>query len=150
MNTDELRGLILKGFYDLRGNGRKVQAMELFDLAPNNVQDILNVCGYLGEEGLIEWEPHYSTRSGAIDEGLGRIKSKGVRTIEGTLAPPEGMTVTNNSINYAGPVHVHGQSTAIETSSLPRIRSAIFTRRSTIPRRRSNRKRKQKPSSKSS
>ncbi len=107
MNTEELKGLVLKKFYDLKESGDWVSAEHVYEVAPDHKQQVLNACGYLAEDGLIAWNPHTSSRTGLIDFGLGKITSKGIKFINGELHLPASMIVYDHS------THLHNSPGAI-------------------------------------
>lgn len=94
MKDNELRGIILQKFYDVR---HETDAVNLFDLAgwfpqidPNV---IFNICEQLRESGLIKWQ---ALRGNNNMFGRGKITSEGVDVIEGNKAPPISIHVNNS------------------------------------------------------
>lgn len=84
MNDNELRGIILKRFYD----NRKYPFVMLhnLDLAAEVSSEAPRICRQLIEHGLIEWHPR--NFSAAVTHGRGRITTKGVDVVEGVTASP--------------------------------------------------------------
>lgn len=84
MNDNELRGLVLKGFYDKRREGIIDADQIVLDGVP--YEEIPPICDQLAQLGLIEWDPIYvGTRTWA---GSGKITATGVNVIEGRAKPP--------------------------------------------------------------
>jgi hypothetical protein len=94
MKTEELKGLVLQRLYDRKKSGDWIPATALYDIAPDRQQEILNACEYLADEGLISWKPLHGN-FGRVDFGMGKIKSKGIKTIDGDVPPPRGMVVNH-------------------------------------------------------
>lgn len=101
MRDNELRGIILQKFYDVR---HETDAVNLSDLAgwfPQiNPNVIFNICGQLEENGLIKWQALRGNNNNMF--GRGKITSEGVDVIEGNKAPP----ISIISHNY----HIEGSS----------------------------------------
>ena len=84
MNDNELRGHVLKAFYDTRREG----VIDADQIVLDGVlyEEIPPICDQLAQLGLIEWDPIYvGTRTWA---GSGKITAAGVNVIEGKVKPP--------------------------------------------------------------
>ncbi len=88
MTDAEIRGRLLKHFYDLRhSNGGWVPTSEII-LSPDQVsrQAIANVCQHLAEAGYIRWEPfNPPIEQHAI--GRAKITGTGIDVVTGTREP---------------------------------------------------------------
>jgi hypothetical protein len=95
MKDTELRGLILRKYYDLRGEDLFQWTDEHFKDLPQpwgfDAKDLFRICDQLAEEKLIEWHPALDNMGRTIG-GLGKISAYGVDVIEGEKAPPISIT----------------------------------------------------------
>lgn len=95
MTDNELRGIVLQKFYDLRHETRFVDFELLRTLSPENAVAVSNICEQLDQHGLIDWKS-----CGGISDhlgGMGRITARGSDVIEKTVNSP--ITITLNSTN---------------------------------------------------
>lgn len=117
MKDKELRGLVLKRFYDLRNSGDPVS---LRDLLPLVTQDehvqLTNVCDQLSENGLVFWKP-LRTLAG-VSAGVGNITARGVDVIDGDIPPPMTITLNDHSIKVSGSMGVIVGNKNSQTMSL--------------------------------
>lgn len=91
MKDNELRGIILQKFYDVRHEQYDVSLGNIAGWFPEIEQNVIcNICEQLAESRLIRWR---SIRGNSGNLGRGKITSEGVDVIEGNKAPPI-------SINY--------------------------------------------------
>jgi hypothetical protein len=98
MNDAELRGLILKKFYDVRRAGyTQMPTDEIFDQATS-----FDICRQLAEHGLLNWKPLQSLDG--FRGGMGQITADGVDVIEKTRSPPISIVV-DQSISVANSPH---------------------------------------------
>ena len=80
MTDNELRGIILKKYYERR----RTQHIRLFSSdfsIPIDEKDILYVCDQLAEHGLIHWHSFKADGEGIVD-GVGHISAFGVDVVE--------------------------------------------------------------------
>jgi hypothetical protein len=102
MTDGELRGKLLKRFYDVRHNGGPVQLSAVSSwVFDEPVDRVANICEQLAELQLLNWQKADNL---AQRNGLGRISAHGVDVIEGRASAPKGVTVNDHS------VHIHGSS----------------------------------------
>jgi hypothetical protein len=91
MKDNELRGLILRKYYDKRREGWFQWSDEDFKDLPDTVEfdavDLFRVCDQLGEHGLIEWNGVQGVGGQTIG-GAGKISAYGVDVIEGHAKSP--------------------------------------------------------------
>lgn len=91
MKDNELRGLILRKYYDKRREGWFQWSDEDFKDLPDTVEfdavDLFRVCDQLGEHGLIEWNG-VQGGGGQTIGGAGKISAYGVDVIEGHAKSP--------------------------------------------------------------
>jgi hypothetical protein len=134
MKDNELRGLLLREYYNKRDLGWFQWAGTDFDPAPigfSTSEQFLRICDQLGEHGLIDWKP-FSGGSGNTVGGIGRISASGVDVIEGNRQSPiaialdqsRHISVTQSNHVQIGDgnvqdvsIHVAGLVEAIENSS---------------------------------
>ncbi len=114
MKDSELRGYILKYFYDGRRKGELITPKPA-DLGVDvTEQAILDVCDQLREKNLLQWKPFKSVMAdsfGKITAGTpGKITSYGIDAVEGNATTDikvEFVQHTNNStVNITGSTHV--------------------------------------------
>jgi nucleoside phosphorylase len=90
MNDAELRGRLLKTFYDLRHNAQgwvPTSDMNLGGAEHGDRQKIGGVCQQLADANLIRWKPLIGAQEGFII-GMAQITAFGVDVVEGTVSPP--------------------------------------------------------------
>lgn len=91
MKDSELRGLVLKRFYELRRRG-PFQWAELTEkeLDPAFLEpvgaDLFRICEQLSQQGLIEWDSFYE--NGQPCGGHGQISVYGADVVEGSEKTP--------------------------------------------------------------
>ena len=95
MKDNDLRGLILKKYYDYRRRGLFSWMDDDFKDLPQpwgfDGKDLYRICDQLYENGLIEWHS-VSDNGGQTIGGRGQISAFGVDVIEGTAKPPIAIT----------------------------------------------------------
>lgn len=95
MTDSELRGIVLRRFYDRRHDGFVTLAETDFS-GQFSFVELRSICRQLSEKGLIgEWHPT-STGAGPTI-GIGRITADGIDVIEGTRSPPISITFDQRS-----------------------------------------------------
>src|SRR5258708_2270265 len=125
LKDNELRSLILKKYYDRRGEGEFQWKTEDFaDVDPNlevDQHDLYRACEQLADAGLIEWQA-VAGHNGQTIGGFGRIKGAGVDVIEGTAPSPipihidqsHHFTITSGHHNIVGDENVQLENITIE------------------------------------
>lgn len=83
----ELRGTLLKGFYDRRHNANGWVPTSDIDAGGADRQVVSGVCGQLKDAGLIHWEPLTGEQEGIVI-GMAKITATGVDVIEGAKPSP--------------------------------------------------------------
>jgi|ERR1700736_117739 len=102
MNDTEIRGIVLRKFYDKRREGRvRLSSTNFGETADFDEQDLFRACEQLAELGLIEWRP-VRLLSGTVN-GDGKIKAPGIDVIEGKSKAPASITLDQS-------ISVHGSS----------------------------------------
>jgi RIP homotypic interaction motif len=127
MTDGEMRGLVLQKFYDLRNEDRRVQLPALESIAPDNIDQLLNVCEQLSQHGLLDWETSRAIGMGGDVGGIGKITASGVDVIEGTARPPLTITVHDQSVSVSGSnnVQIGNANTLIANVDIRRVHSEI-------------------------
>ena len=107
MKDNELRGLVLRKYYEKRREGWIQWKSEDFaDIEEDfDAQDLFRVCDQLGEHGLIEWT-NVQDSSGRTLDGRGRISAYGVDVVEGTQKSPVSIKLDYSQHN----ISVHSSS----------------------------------------
>jgi len=105
MKDNEIRGILLKKYYEKRRDGLFQWQTEDFEgmvLGKDfDEVDIFRACDQLADHGLIEWHPVKA--HGHSIHGTGKISAFGVDVVEGHSTPPI-------SINFDSSISVHGSS----------------------------------------
>lgn len=83
----ELRGILLKGFYDRRHNAGGWVPTSDIDASGAERQVISGVCGQLKDARLIHWKPLTGAQEGIVI-GMAKITATGVDVIEGARPSP--------------------------------------------------------------
>lgn len=102
MQDSELRGIVLRKFYDRRREGTFVQLRPNdFDDVPERLEwpDVYRACDQLREHGLIEWEPIHGPRHQVLT-GAGKITAHGADVIEGKATSSIAITVDSRSYTF--------------------------------------------------
>lgn len=94
VKDSDIRGIVLRKFYDLRKENAIYQLDEN-DLGPIDKDDYNRIGRQLGEKGLIEWHASIS------NDGAGRITAYGVDVIESDTRAPFSITILENSTTSA-------------------------------------------------
>jgi hypothetical protein len=101
MRDSELRGIVLRRFYDRRREGQYIKLKdEDFRAVPEELelQDVFRACEQLGEHGLIDWKS--ADRIDGVLDGFGKISAYGVDVVEGTATATLSLTVDNRSYAF--------------------------------------------------
>lgn len=96
MKDSEIRGIVLRKFYELRKDNCYHQ-LEEADLGQISNEDYNRVGRQLGEQGLVDWHASLS------NDGDGRITSYGVDVIEGDAKPSISVSLDGNTVSFSGP-----------------------------------------------
>lgn len=115
MNDSEIRGLILRYYYDRRRDGWSLPKPE--DLGGGlSEEDILHVADQLAEHGLLEWRKLDS--HGDVRAGTGKINAFGVDVVEGGERTELKVEfVQHKTINISGSTNVVvGDNNAVSQS----------------------------------
>jgi hypothetical protein len=124
MNDNELRGLVLRKYYDRRREGWIQWKSEDFSDVKEDfsAEDLFRVCDQLSEYGLIDWKPLQDHRGLTID-GYGKIAGSGVDVVEGTRESPvsinldysqHSVSITSSSNVQVGSGNIQGVSIHIQ------------------------------------
>lgn len=136
MKDNELRGVVLQKFYDLRRRG-PFQWAEIGEEGNDDAffekvgADLFRICDQLAEHGLIEWESLPDGR-GRSCGGHGQISADGIDIVEGNTRPPVSISF-DNSIRVESSSHVQVGNSNIQTGdiSLEKLIAAINNSRAT-------------------
>lgn len=115
MKDSEIRGLILRYYYDRRREGWSLPKPE--DLGGGiTEQDILQVADQLADHHLLEWRKIGS--HGELNAGIGKINAFGIDLVEGeTRSELKVEFVQNKTININGSTNVViGDNNAVSQS----------------------------------
>ncbi|MGA2143558.1 MAG: hypothetical protein ABSH49_01100 [Bryobacteraceae bacterium] len=120
MNDGELRGIILRYFYEARNYPGMLNILGVPDVA-NLVEHqfrIVSICRQLAEHGLIHWEDFGSLNTFG---GEGRITACGVDVVEGTAQPPITVILHDHSISVmqSSNVQIGDSNTISHATGLP-------------------------------
>ena len=95
MTDSELRGIVLRRFYDRR-------LEQFFEVKLNEFDDqfsfveLQNICRQLSEKGLVgKWHP--AMTGGGPSVGIGQITAEGVDVVEGNTTAPISITFDHSS-----------------------------------------------------
>ena len=102
MKDSELRGIVLRKFYERRRENREIslQAEDFKDVKQDlDWPDIFRACDQLAEHGLIHWEPLRGNR-GQTRTGVGRITAFGADVIEGNATSTIAVHVDNRTYAF--------------------------------------------------
>jgi hypothetical protein len=127
MNDNQLRGLVLRYFYDHRRSNHDFLPRPSDIGSPPNVtsQDIVRICNQLADHGLIEWEEYYAFEG---NSGSGCINAHGVDVIEGSVKPPISINLDasqNIKISGSSNVSIAGSNTQANNITLQDLISQI-------------------------
>lgn len=130
MKDNELRGLVLRKYYEKRRDGWiQWKSEDFLDVEEDfDAQDLFRACNQLGEHGLIEWTS-VEDNAGRTVDGRGRISAFGVDVVEGSQRSPISLKLDysqhNISIHSSSNVQVgHGNVQEI-TVHVQRIAEVI-------------------------
>lgn len=90
MTDADLRGKLLKGFYDRRHNANGWVPTSEINASGGEFVDrqvVAGICGQLAEAGLIQWKPLIDGQEGVVI-GMAKITGIGVDVIDGVRPPP--------------------------------------------------------------
>lgn len=107
MKDNELRGLVLQKFYDLRRRGffQWVEIEDLEDSFMNAVgDDLLRICDQLGEHNLIDWKPETDGR--VTCAGVGKISAHGIDVVEGNARADISVSIDNRNVSITSSSNV--------------------------------------------
>lgn len=112
MKDGELRGLVLKKFYEVRNHPQDlINPTTLPDLDSINHIWLFNICEQLREHKLLRWVSHKSMTTVG---GMGHISAAGVDVVEGTVRPPITVIFHDHSISISQSANVQiGNSNSI-------------------------------------
>lgn len=102
MKDSEIRGLILRYYYDRRREGWSLpKAADLGSGLTLSDEDVLHVADQLAEHGFLEWRKQGS--HGKIRTGIGKINAFGIDVVEGGVQSELKVEfVQNKTINITG------------------------------------------------
>lgn len=129
MKDNDLRGLILRKYYDNRRRGLFPWTDDDFKDLPQpwgfDAKDLYRICDQLYENGLIEWHS-VSDNVGQTIGGRGQINAFGVDVIEGNIQPPISINYDyshNVSVNNSTAVQIGNSN--VQELSIGKIITAI-------------------------
>jgi hypothetical protein len=106
MTDGELRGLVLRRFYDLRHETNVIELPEVVSIdTTESPLRIANICKQLDQHGLIDWKPHESLDRSYLG-GMGEITAHGVDVVEGTASSPITITFHDRRISVSDSSYV--------------------------------------------
>ena len=99
MATDsELRGIVLKKYYDARAQPNMIQVPALID-ETIDAGTAFRISEQLSQHGLIDWRPIGGI--GGQRTGMGRITASGADVVEGTASPPIAIFIQDQSVRIS-------------------------------------------------
>jgi hypothetical protein len=127
MNDNQIRGLVLRYYYDhRRSNHDSLPSPSDIGNPPNvTSQDIVRICNQLADHGLIDWQKNETFEDSS---GLGYINAHGVDVIEGSVKPPISInldTSQNINISSSSNVSISGSNTQANNITLQDLISKI-------------------------
>jgi len=112
VEDNELRGLVLQRFYELRHGGGLVQLPAILPVAPDDVVRLVNICEQLQQTGLINWTTtHRLGRAAPMPITL-TVHNHSVTVSGSTNVQIGDANVSNNNINIASVMKAIDQSSA--------------------------------------
>ncbi len=126
MTDAELRGLVLKRFYDLRHQQNYIQLNAIVSIDIEEPLRVANICKQLDQHGLIEWRAVESwDRSNLC--GIGEITAHGVDVIEGTASSQIAVTVHDHriSVRESSYVQIGNSNTQHVSVDVEKLISAV-------------------------
>lgn len=108
MTDNELRGIILKWFYEHRKEGIIVPESANFN-PPIESDDLYRICDQLSEHNLLDWKPISGQLSGTVKtiHGAGKISANGVDAVESDgKSSPIAINFQNISISQSQGVQI--------------------------------------------
>jgi hypothetical protein len=126
MKDNDLSGMVLQRFYDLRHEQSGVQLDDVRIPGEGMERVTSNICKQLSDHGLIHWDSHNSLDDTSFG-GIGDITASGVDVIEGSTRAPIAITLHDQSVSVHGSSNVQiGQRNAIHANiDIKKIHSAI-------------------------
>ena len=118
MKDGELRGFVLEKFYEIRNQPHEfVDPFRLPDLDSIDPILLFNICGQLGEYGLLRWKP---IRTMTSFGGMGHISAKGVDIVEGTARSPITVILHDQriSISQSSNVQIGNSNTIVGAAGI--------------------------------
>lgn len=122
MKDNEIRGIVLKHYYDKRYDGYYQWNHEDVEKLGNGLSTkiVFAICDQLADYNLIDWKP-IKTHGGTAN-GMGKITAAGVDVIEGESKAPisislnqgDNITITGSSHVQIGNSNLQGVSIEIE------------------------------------
>jgi len=100
MKDNELKGVILERFYEMRREKYFQPKADHFN-PPIPPEDLYRICDQLFEHGLIHWKPIYGSRRVYLG-GVGQITANGVDIVENEgKNSPINIIITSNIFNQS-------------------------------------------------
>ncbi len=104
MKDSEIRGLVLRAFYERRHEGFRPWSSSDFPERVGN--NCFRIAQQLWQQNLLDWRG-IENGNGAIVAGAGEINANGVDVIEGNTEPPIAITFDySNTVNVSGSTNV--------------------------------------------
>jgi hypothetical protein len=98
MKDNEIRGLLLKKYYEKRREPHFQPKPEDF-AGQLTTGDILAVSEQLAQHGMLDWRSTSTMRDPERGRGMGRITATGVDVVEGNTSPPIAIHLQNVSVH---------------------------------------------------
>lgn len=126
VNDNELRGIVLKRFYEHRKESHIVLSEDDFE-NKYSYSDLKRICKQLEEYNLInKWHPTSTGRGPTI--GIGQLSALGADVIEGIEAPPVSITINDNkqiNISSSENIQVGNQNTLNANTHIENLLSGV-------------------------
>ncbi|MEO7300219.1 MAG: hypothetical protein ABI042_16770 [Verrucomicrobiota bacterium] len=126
MNDTDLQPIVLQRYYDLRSRGLFQWCEVPDDHFPpvESYGQLARICSQLAEENLIDWRPTLGG-DGEPVAGVGQIKARGVRVIEGKEESPIAFTINHNNIHNPTNVQLGNHNSISTVINVEKFNAAI-------------------------
>lgn len=115
MKDNDLRGEVLKVFYNTRSSHPQLDFGALRTHVMAQPADVGRICDQLAEYDLIKWKPIRAM--GQVTAGIASITAKGVDVVEGTREAPISVSFHDRSITISGSTNVQiGNANSIQAT----------------------------------
>jgi hypothetical protein len=124
MKDSEIRGIVLRAFYERRGEGSRIWSPS--DAPDVATKDFYRIVEQLSEQNLINWHG-LENGSGIVYAGNGEINVNGSDVIEGNITSPVSITFDHsNTVNVSNSTGVQiGDDNSLSQMTIEEINVEI-------------------------